>query len=190
MPHPDNIEIVKRYTDKQYGTDIKLHNCEDKNQRFDIYAEDRNFHLSIEYKNREFDDDTQKYMKRDDILIEQVQTLPYFVNNCIPTNGNIIRFYNVTQVNTAIGWFYKCDADRLYYIKYFNNHFHEIVDIAFRAFKSWFLNNTHLFNPQYSDKTTGTINAEVPYIQIPSPLITVIDKNGNKRTEFYAEVDD
>jgi len=184
MSNPNDIEIVRRYTNKQYGIDVVLYDCEDRNQQFDLYVADRNLHLSIEYKNRKFVEKTKNYMNEDDILIEVIQTLPYFIHNNIPTNKNINNMYSAYKINMAIGWFYKVSANRLYYIKYFEEKFHELVDIEFQTFKSWLLNNMIKQQLQYCDKTTGTINVKVPYIEIPTPLITVIDKNGEERKNF------
>ena len=104
MTNPNDIKIIRKYTNKQYGTDITIHDCENKNQQFDIFANDRNLLQRIEYKNRMFKVGTKRYLEENDILIELIQTTSYFLGKAIPTNENVSQLYNAEKINVAIGW--------------------------------------------------------------------------------------
>jgi hypothetical protein len=175
----ETIKLIQSYIKREYGEDFTITDCEDRNNLFDINAHKHNMHIRIEYKRRDFiTGENERYLDENDILIELVQKVPYFTNNKTPTNGNVNNLYNPDKINKSIGWFYKCNADRLFYIKFFNGNYHEFIDMDFILFKGWFLNNIDNFELQYSNKTTGTINSKVPYSKIPKPIIRIFDKNG------------
>ena len=154
---------------KQYGQDISLASLENRNYCFDIYANDRNINFSIEYKERSFTGSSGKYyLDKLDILVELMQSTPYMKSIDLSMPKSI----DLYKLNIAIGWFFKCNADRLIYFRYLDNALYDVIDIDFRLFKPWFMNNINTFESQYSDKTTGTINAVVEIIKIPRPYRT------------------
>jgi len=171
----DLKEEARVYLKNKYGENIKIKNFEDKNLTFDITISHRNIALFIEYKQRYFETGkNDRYLKENDILIELVQTLPYFQfeqNIKFLSNQIVNHYFNAKKINTAIGWFYKCFADRLIYFRYLDNNLADVFDIDFPNFKRWVMNNINNFNLQYSNKTTGTINAKVPLFEIPHPFI-------------------
>jgi hypothetical protein len=158
-------EIVD-HLKKRYGQDISLQSLEDRNYCFDIYANDRNINFSIEYKERFFTSPGgEGLLKKLDILVELIQSTPYLKKIDLSKPQNIEPY----DVNIAIGWFYKCNADRLIYFRYLDDALYDVIDIDFRLFKPWFMNNIKTFDIIYSAKTTGTINALVDVMKIPKP---------------------
>jgi hypothetical protein len=159
-------EIVN-HLKNQYGQDISLASLEDRNYCFDIYANDRNVNFSIEYKERFFTSPKGKDLLDElDILVELIQSTPYLQKIDISMPQRIDPY----DVNIAIGWFYKCNADRLIYFRYLDGALYDVIDIDFRLFKPWFMNNIKTFDIIYSAKTTGTINALVDVMKIPKPF--------------------
>jgi len=171
-------DLVKRYIKHQYGEDVTIVDCEDRNQSYDILGWHNSFSIRIEYKNRFFYTGiSEKHLYQNDILIELIQTLPYFLSRGIPSNRSIDDLYEAQKINTALGWFYKCSADRLFYFRFLDDRFFDLSDIGFALFKPWLLNNLNRFSLQYSDKTTGTINLVLPLSDIPKPLISRLNRN-------------
>lgn len=157
---------VEDHLRKQYGQDISLASLEDKNYCFDIYANDRNINFSIEYKERFFTSSSGEHiLKKYDILVELIQSTPYLQSIDISKPRDI----DPHKVNISIGWFYKCNADRLIYFRYLDDKLYDVIDIDFRLFKPWFMNNINSFDIIYSAKTTGTINALVDVLKLPKP---------------------
>jgi len=181
-------ESSKAYITEKYGRQIVVKNFEDKNLTFDSALSDRNINLFVETKQRDFITGENDWaLKKDDILIELVQTLPYFqfphdIKNIL-NNSNINKFFNSKKINTAIGWFYKCSAHRLIYFRYLDSKLYDVFDIDFHNFKAWVLNNFDKFELQYSKKTTGTINLKVPLNQIPKPFLCY--SKYHKKNEAY-----
>jgi hypothetical protein len=147
------------YLKKTYGENIKINHCEDKNLTFDIFINYQNINVTIEYKHRYFDN--EKY--QNDILIELIQNVP----DIQKINLEKIKENNLYQINTSIGWFYKCKADRLIFFRYLDNNPYDVIDIDWKFFSGWFLNNIDKFETQYSPLTTHTINAIVKIEDIP-----------------------
>jgi hypothetical protein len=169
-------EQIVDHLKRQYGQDISLASLEDRNYCFDIYANDRNVNFSIEYKERFFTSPTgEKILKEKDILVELIQSTPYLQS----IDVSKVQSINPHDVNIAIGWFYKCNADRLIYFRYLDDSLYDVIDIDFRLFKPWFMNNINTFKIIYSAKTTGTINALVDSMTIPKPY--------GKYTKYYHE---
>jgi hypothetical protein len=163
-------EIVNHFK-KHYGQDLSLQSLEDRNYGFDIYANDRNINFSIELKDRFFTSPGgEGLLEKLDILVELIQSTPYFQKIDLSKVQNIEPY----DINIAIGWFYKCNADRLIYFRYLDDTLYDVIDIDFRAFKPWFMNNIKTFDIIYSTKTTGTINAVVNIRKIPKPYIRYI----------------
>lgn len=157
---------VEDHLRKQYGQNISLASLEDKNYCFDIYANDRNINFSIEYKERFFTNSSgEDILKKYDILVELIQSTPYLQSIDLEKPRDI----DPHKVNIAIGWFYKCNADRLIYFRYLDDKLYDVIDIDFRLFKPWFMNNINSFEIIYSAKTTGTINALVDVLKLPKP---------------------
>lgn len=157
---------VEDHLRKQYGQNISLSSLEDKNYCFDIYANDRNINFSIEYKERFFTNSSgEDILKKYDILVELIQSTPYLQSIDLEKPRDI----DPHKVNIAIGWFYKCNADRLIYFRYLDDKLYDVIDIDFRLFKPWFMNNINSFEIIYSAKTTGTINALVDVLKLPKP---------------------
>lgn len=157
---------VEDHLRKQYGENISLASLEDKNYCFDIYANDRNINFSIEYKERFFTNSSgEDILKKYDILVELIQSTPYLQSFDLSKPKHIDPY----KVNIAIGWFYKCNADRLIYFRYLDDKLYDVIDIDFRLFKPWFMNNINSFDIIYSAKTTGTINALVDVLKLPKP---------------------
>lgn len=157
---------VEDHLRKQYGQNISLASLEDKNYCFDIYANDRNINFSIEYKERFFTNSSgEDILKKYDILVELIQSTPYLQSIDLEKPRDI----DPHKVNIAIGWFYKCKADRLIYFRYLDDKLYDVIDIDFRLFKPWFMNNIKSFEIIYSAKTTGTINALVDVLKLPKP---------------------
>jgi hypothetical protein len=160
---------IEDHLKKQYGQDISLASLENRNYCFDIYVNDRNINFSIEYKERFFTGSSGKYYAdKLDILVELMQSTPYMKSIDLSMPKSI----DLYKLNIAIGWFFKCNADRLIYFRYLDKVLYDVIDIDFRLFKPWFMNNINTFESQYSDKTTGTINAVVEIIKIPRPYRT------------------
>ena len=169
------INLIEKYIKDLYGDSIKINDFADKNLCFDIYLNDRNINISYEYKERYFKtgkDD--RYLFEYDLLVELVQGCFEFkkiLNNNI-TNQTINKITNSKRINTIMGWFYKCLADRLLYVKYLNDELFDTIDIDFRLFKDWF--NNYIDDSktvlQWCKLTTGTINAIVPYKDIPKSM--------------------
>lgn len=159
---------VQDHLKKQYGQDIRLSSFEDRNYCFDIFANDRNINFSIEYKERFFTSPNgESILKKYDILVELIQSTPYLQE----INIDKPSWIDPHKVNIAIGWFYKCNADRLVYFRYLDNALYDVIDIDFRLFKPWFMNNINSFEVIYSAKTTGTINALLNLSKIPKSYL-------------------
>ena len=180
----DLKEEARLYLKNKYGENIKIKNFEDRNLTFDITISHKNIALFIEYKQRYFFTDKNVWaLNENDILIELVQTLPYFQfrqNIKFLSNKIVNSYFDAKKINTAIGWFYKCLADRLIYFRYLDNKLADVFDIDFSNFKRWLMNNISNFDLQYSDKTTGTINLKVPLFEIPDPFILYTKINEGK----------
>lgn len=169
---------ISAYFKKFYGQDIEIKDFESKNLCFDTVLSDKNINLFVEYKSRFFKTgDSDHFLYQDDILVELVQTLPYF--NKQTTNRNINSLYSSYAVNTALGWFYKCSADRLIFFRFLDKKLYDVIDIDFRFFKPWLMNNINKYKLQYSDLTTGTINLILPIVDIPVPMLSY------KISKFY-----
>lgn len=157
----DMNQQEKQYLKDVYGEEILIYNCEDKNLAFDIFVVLDNLNVKIELKNRYF---TNDYIaKQKDILIEIIQNVPDIKNIDVEN----VQLNNLYKINTSIGWFYKCDADRLIFFRYVQEVLFDVIDIDFKLFKGWFLNNINTFDKQYSGKTTKTINAVVKLSNVP-----------------------
>jgi len=174
MSRESTNKALESYMRKYYGKGIKITDHTDKNLTFDVLATDRNIHITVELKER--------FSVYDDILIELIQTLPYFstdkstgsnINTKGVANSNVNTLFDSYGIQTAIGWFYKTTADRLIFVRYENKNSEQptdIIDIDFIPFKNWVLDNCmDVDKPQlqYSDATTGTINAKIPLSKIP-----------------------
>ncbi|MBA7590628.1 hypothetical protein ES708_32755 [subsurface metagenome] len=111
---------IEQYFKKNYDKDIILADYETKNYGFDIIASNQNINLLIEYKSRFFETgENDKFLKKYDVLIELIQSLPIFQK--LPLNifnQNINELTDSHKVNIAIGWFYKCIADRLVFFRF------------------------------------------------------------------------
>ena len=149
------------YLKKTYGENIKINNHEDKNLTYDISITYENINVTIEYKHRYFNN--EKILNQNDILIELIQNVP----NIQKINLEKIKENNLYQINTSIGWFYKCKADRLIFFRYLDSNPYDVIDIDWKFFSNWFLNNIYRFETNYSPKTTHTINAVVKIDDIP-----------------------
>ena len=164
---------LKQYIEKTYKVNnITISDCSDKNQVFDIYCSDKSFNISVEVKERFFNDNNSRYMRKDDILIELIQHWYSFGTSV--DNQSINNITTGGKINTSMGWFYKCNAGRLFYLRYYNDMFYDIIDIDFRLFKSWLLDNMDRFELQWCGKTTQTVNLVVPISDIP---ITILNYN-------------
>jgi hypothetical protein len=158
-------EVFQKYIRRTYGDEIKIIDCEDKNHRFDVIAQYRSASITFEYKTRYFITGVNSdYLKLDDILIELVQSLPYIQTTAL-------KEFDTNKLNTAIGWFYKCAADRLLYLRTLDDKPHDLFDLDFKLFKQWLLNKIGDYKIVYSKKTTGTINIAVPVFDIPKTII-------------------
>jgi len=165
------IEITE-YFQKNYDSNIILRDFETENLGFDAIASQKNINILVEYKSRFFESGiNDRYLKEYDVLIELIQSVPSFQKLPELKNNNINRLINSYKVNTAVGWFYKCIADRLIFFRFLDNAIYDVIDIDFRFFKQWVMNVMSNLELQYSDKTTGTINAKVPLKAIPKPLL-------------------
>jgi len=152
---------IEEYFKSKYGKNITIETHEDQNYGYDLYLRNKNVNISVEYKERFFIID--RYLKEYDILVELVQSTPYLKSIDI----NNIYKENLYKINIAVGWLYKCNADRLIFFRWLNKDLYDVIDISFYQFKNWFMNNINDFNINYSNKTTGTINAIVKLEQIP-----------------------
>lgn len=151
-------------------------NVDYKNSCFDLYIYDRNLHIKIEYKKRDFRTGINcQYLKKNDVLIELFQSLYEIQKIGIIDNKNVNNKTNSERINISIGWFYKCAADRLFYLRYLDSCLYDIIDIDFNIFKSWFMNNLNKFKLQFAPGTTGTINAVVNICDIPFNMVNVYD---------------
>jgi len=166
------IEIEQYFKDN-YDSNIILADYESKNYGFDIIATNKNLNILIEYKSRYFETGkTDKYLKEYDILVELIQSLPVLQNLPLNiSNYNIDKLIDSHKINIALGWFYKCIADRLVFFRYLDNQLYDVIDIDFKFFKLWLMNSIDNFNLQYSNKTTGTINLKIPLNKIPKPFL-------------------
>ena len=166
-------DCITEYIKQRYGDKIILNDYENKNYCFDIYATDRNINFPIEYKQRYFETGkNDKYLQEYDILIELIQSTPYLKNLDIQRINN----NNIYDINISIGWFYKCYSRRLIFFRFLDNNLFDIIDIDFELFKGWFMNNINIFSLQYSNKTTGTINAVVKLKDIPKGYFLYLKK--------------
>jgi len=157
-------DIILKYLKSRYDSKLEIKDFEDKNQCFDIITNSNSINITIEYKTRYFYiGKNDKFLLENDILVEIIQSTPYIKNTDL-------KKLDTQKLNVAIGWFYKCSADRLIYVRTLDNIFYDLIDIDFKIFKQWLLNNMHKYKLQYSDKTTGTINLILPYNSIPKPL--------------------
>lgn len=146
---------IAEYLKGKYG-ELDVIDFTNKNLTYDFLCNGSNVNFTVELKERNL---TMEYINKYDILIEIIQTAPYLKNE--------MKDMNCGALNTAVGWFYKCNADRLVYVRYFDDVVFDIIDINFPLFKNWFLNNAGMFELLYSSKTTGTINAVVPLKLVP-----------------------
>ncbi len=146
---------------------INVSDNSDKNQIFDIQCQDKSFLMIIEIKERFFTDNSH-FLKQEDILLELVQhwySFGYQMDNQSVNNTTC-----ASKINTSIGWFYKCNADRLFYFRHVGGAPYDLIDIDFRPFKNWMLDNMHKFQLQFSNKTTQTVNILVPILDIPCTM--------------------
>ena len=174
-------KILERYLKKQYDENMSIIDLEGKNQAFDIVGNSNSLNMRIEYKSRYFiTGKNDRYLHKNDILIEFIQGLPYLQYEGQINNTTVNSMFKSQKLNTAIGWFYKCNADRLIYIRYLDGKFYDLFDIEFRLFKDWLLNNM-IYQLQYTGTTTGTINLELPISEIPPPLIYWFRLDNNKK---------
>jgi len=166
-------EEIDAYFKRNYDKNIMVKDFENENLGFDVVASYKNLNLLIEYKSRFFiSGRNEMYLKQYDILIELIQSLPSLQK--IPgqvNNGNINRLFNSHKTNTAIGWFYKCIADRLVFFRFLDDSLYDVIDLDFKYFKQWLMNKISEFELQYSDKTTGTINLKIPLKNIPKVFL-------------------
>ena len=163
---------IENYFKANYDKNIVLKDFENRNYGFDTIISERNLNLLIEYKQRYFiTGKNDQYLKEYDVLIELVQTVPLFQDLPGLTNRNINKLVNAHKINIAIGWFYKCVADRLVFFRYLDDKLFDVIDIDFKFFKQWLMNEIGSFNLQYSGLTTGTINLKLPLKKIPKPFL-------------------
>lgn len=164
---------IKKYLENVYG-DLEFKAVDFKNSCFDLIIHNKNINLNIEYKCRYFETGKNaKYLYYNDILVELFQSIFEISKLKEIKNTNVNNKTSAHRINLAIGWFYKCTADRLLYLRYLDENLYDIIDIDYKPFKNWFMNNLNKFQLQFSDKTTGTINAQVKIDQIPSNMILV-----------------
>jgi hypothetical protein len=145
---------IKKYIIEKYKA-TKVGDISDHNDYYDYVAIVNNRPLTIELKER-----TVNY---DDILLEAIQTSSIFCD----AKNNLFDI-NPHNIHVAIGWFYKCEADRLIYCM---PNF--IYDFDWPKLKEFILTNFNLVELQYSDKTTGTINYKIKINLIP---VTIYSK--------------
>lgn len=185
-----SLHWLNRYIDKRYKNkenkevSYELIDVTNMNQEYDyifrkedIFSEVKD--ITIELKTRYFNDDNKIYLEHRDILIEAVQNQPYISKNYISMSSK--------QLHTSVGWFYKCNADRLIQITFLNNECYDIMDFDFKPFRSYLFDNMSICGSlNYSPKTTGTINYCVALKDIASkyyklesnPKIQVDKKEG------------
>lgn len=163
---------IFNYCKKMYGENISIKALEDKNSTFDVLAHDRNINIPIEYKERFFDESKKKFLFEYDILIELIQGVKELSKYDLAglTNQNINTKIRSERINVIIGWFYKCSAKRLLYIRWLGDSIFDIMDIDFEPFKNWLFNNLAQFKLQWAGGTTGTINLKVKYSEIPKVM--------------------
>lgn len=152
------MNYFREYINYQYNTN----NIEDqsyKNIYYDIMLDNS---ITVELKTRFFTDTSKRFLEKNDILIELVQGMSTLRKN--------ISDITVKETHTAVGWFYKCKAERLFYLKLLNNRPVNIIDIDFTNFFYWANENMDRFKINYSPKTTCTINAIVPIVDLPKNL--------------------
>jgi hypothetical protein len=124
------------------------------NEFYDWLAEVEHRLIKFELKER-----TEVY---DDILVEALQVAKKDVNDLF---GGLSEKPTGHQLHIAVGWFYKCDADRLVYV---NDKY--VYDIDWPKFKQLVWDKKDNLETQYSKKGTGTWNWVVPVIIIPSNI--------------------
>jgi hypothetical protein len=152
------------YVRDNYGQNFTIENFEDKNYGYDYIFKDKNCNITVESKNRYFNKGVDDlYLKKNDILIELIQTVPVLKQLDIKNINNNKPY----DINISIGWFYKCNAQRLIFFRYLDKILYDVIDIDFFCFKNWFMNNIHCFKLNYCSKTTKTINAIVLIKDIP-----------------------
>lgn len=165
-----------------YGPEIKIFLNEDKNYGSDWLLRLNSFLLFIEVKTRgPYSSDC--ILKENDVLIELIQNVPYLQVNTHPVYGQPLALSNLNNrtvehvfhsdnIIKAVGWFFKCNADRVIFIRFLGDRAYDIIDIAYKGyFKEWFYHNAKNFELNYSNLTTGTINLKVPIKDIPSPFV-------------------
>ncbi len=166
-------EWISKYVRSRYEEKFFLNDCEDKNNCFDIMFSNRNMNMTVEIKTRFFYTGiNDSYLYKDDVLIELIQSTPYI-------KQTEINDMKTVKINIAIGWFYKCYADRLIYMRTLDDKYYDLIDIEYKNFKCWLLNNIEKYNLNYCDKTTGTINLVLPITDIPKPFV-IWEKNIKK----------
>lgn len=169
-----NDVIIKKYIQAYYG-DVKIVDFQDKNNCFDIVLQGQSSFIKVEVKDRIMLN--KNLVEKYDLLIEIIQGMEYLQ---IPMeyiqNQTVDSCFNMRGLNIAIGWFYKCDADRLFYTRSFEGSIFDLIDIDFKLFKNWFMDHAEKFSLNYSGKTTKTINAIVPIKTIPVPFFRYFSK--------------
>jgi hypothetical protein len=160
-------QTVEQYLKDNYSPTIQTIDVEDKNFAYDIIAVDRSMSFTVEYKSRYFTTKNKRFLDANDILIELVQHMPYLqteLDNIDPS-----RLY------IANGWFFKCDADRLVYVRYLDDIVYDVIDIDFKIFKGFFSNymgdKDIIKSTVYSKKTTGGYNITLKIRDIPRGII-------------------
>lgn len=178
---------IKRYLEEVYGH-LEFKSVDFKNSCFDFIIHNKNINLNIEYKCRYFKTgENDHFLYQDDILIELFQSVFEILKLTELNNKNINKKTSSQRINIAVGWFYKCTADRFLYLRYLDGDIYDIVDIDYKQFKNWFMNNLHSFELQFSGKTTGTINAKIKLSQIPANMVAIKKmKSLNQSTLFSA----
>lgn len=181
-----NKKIIRNYISNAYRIDnLEVIDHENQNYGYDLIVSSKSFSLTIEYKTRYFysNDKNGKFIYKNDILIELYQSMNLFKNKdkYEIRNQNINTILSSYDINIAIGWFYKCSANRLIYIKLLDDNLYILYDIDFYLLKQWLLTNIDNFNLQYSEKTTGTINLVVPINTIPEIMIMKYKETKKRR---------
>jgi len=173
---------IKEYLERVFGK-LEFKPANFKNSCFDLIIHNKNINLNIEYKCRYFDTEiNEKYLYYNDILVELFQSVYEIAKLQNINNKNINNLTNSQRINTAVGWFYKCTADRLLYLRYLDSNLYDIIDLDYKVFKNWLMNNLHNFTLQFSGKTTGTINVCVNLSDMPENIYSrvIYNKQGEK----------
>lgn len=180
-------QITKDYIKWMYE-DYSVDDSSEKNMSYDYNLSINSGTISVELK-EQFIENKESY--DNDLMLEVIQNLPrfrQFRNKQHVNTDRVQQMFDPTTLFSAIGWMFKCNADRLVYVKMLsadkkNISQAKVLDIDYRLFRDWIFTNLGNKAESWKDKkkltycgdTSGSILLRVDENEIPSVFCTITD---------------